>query len=106
MKYLGTDDKYDSLKEAGLAMCEKWSEREIWHMTDGRIVLSLEEKKFLFIETSAGPIKLNYILDRFDKIGENKYEIVDYKSSIHNEKANSMRQLLQLRSSSSIPTLS
>lgn len=83
------------IKATGLAMCARWSEKEPTHMM-GREILSLEEKKFILIETSAGPIKLNYILDRFDRIGPNRYEVIDYKSSFFNETERSMRSLLQV----------
>lgn len=82
------------LKEAGLEMCERWSAKEEFHMA-GRKVLTREVKEHIFIETPHGTIKLNYILDRFDEIGPDEYEIIDYKSSFFNETVDSLMRLLQ-----------
>lgn len=84
----------DTFRESGLEMCERWAAEEAQHMA-GREVISLEQKKFIMLDTSAGPIKLNYILDRFDRVGPNRYEIIDYKSSIKNIRENELRTLLQ-----------
>lgn len=43
-------------------------------------VIACETKEFFELPTSAGPIKFNYIFDREDKMGENEYEVVDYKT--------------------------
>lgn len=86
----------ESLKDAGLEMCARWSSDEAQHMA-GREVVSLEQKKHIMIQTSAGPIKLNYILDRFDRVGEKEFEIIDYKSSIKNIRERELLTLLQPR---------
>ena len=61
----------------GLQMLNKWFSRT---SLDDRTVLSCESKESFDIPTSAGKIKFNYIIDRLDQIGEDEYEVVDYKS--------------------------
>lgn len=87
--------EHDKFLETGLAFCATWSERESGYMDDGRTIISLEQKKSFDISTSVGPIKCNYILDRLDKIGPGVYEIVDYKTSIKNERPATIRRKLQ-----------
>lgn len=83
LQEFGISDEFANLREAGMEMMEKWSAREAEHFA-GRTVINLEEKTALYIESSIGPIKLNYILDRFDTVGPNRYEIIDYKSQHKN----------------------
>ena len=73
MGYDDTIPEYDD----GLQMLNKWFSR-----TDlgDRTVISCEQKESFFVPTSAGKIRFNYIMDRLDKVGEDRYEIVDYKS--------------------------
>ncbi len=43
-------------------------------------VLDVENKKSFELPTSAGPIQFNYIFDRFDKLAEGQFKVVDYKT--------------------------
>lgn len=62
----------------GAQLIAKWYDR--WKSGLPNTVLSCEVKSTFDIKTSAGPIPWNYIYDRADQIGEDEYEIVDYKS--------------------------
>lgn len=61
----------------GAAMCETWYNRTDFSEFE---VISVEKKDTFYIKTSAGEIPFNYIWDRADRLGENEYRIVDYKT--------------------------
>jgi CRISPR/Cas system-associated exonuclease Cas4 (RecB family) len=73
---MGYDDTIPEFDD-GLQMLNKWFSRTDM---EGREVLSCEQKESFEIPTSGGRIKFNYIIDRLDRIGEDEYEVVDYKS--------------------------
>lgn len=61
----------------GVDMLTRWFGRTKF---DDRTVVSCEVKTSFPIPTSIGDIPFNYIWDRFDQIGDDEYEVVDYKS--------------------------
>lgn len=61
----------------GLSMLSDWFKRTKF---DDREVLSTERKETFQIKTSGGDIPFNFIMDRLDKVGEDEYEVIDYKS--------------------------
>ena len=67
-------DWYDQ----GIQMLENWFEHIDFSYFE---VDSVEQKKQFFVNTSIGKIPLNYVIDRKDILGPNRYRIVDYKSS-------------------------
>lgn len=60
-------------------------------------ILSLESKNSFELKTSAGIIPVNYIMDRLDRIGENEYRVVDYKSNRVALNTTQLRKKLQAR---------
>lgn len=62
----------------GIEMLQKWFMRN--HIDDTVEVISCEVKESFMIPTSIGEIPFNYIWDRFDKLEEGIYRVVDYKS--------------------------
>lgn len=70
------DDTSDDYRD-GIDMLKRWFAR-----TDfaDREVISVEKKTKFDIKTSIGPIPFNYIWDRFDRLGEKEFEVVDYKT--------------------------
>lgn len=69
----------DSEYADGLQMVLGWVQRQDW---SDRRVLSTEVKQFFTINTSAGPLKINYIFDRCDELDDGEIEVVDYKTFI------------------------
>lgn len=97
MKAFGVPVDGDLLWEAGKEMMERWSDRETEHFTN-RTPITLEQKKFFMLQTTAGDLKVNYILDRFDQIGpaeDGVYAVIDYKSQFKNLNERELRKLLQ-----------
>lgn len=60
-------------------------------------VLSAEVKESFPLKTSAGPLPFNYILDRFDQIGEHEYRVTDYKTNAWPINPDDLRKKLQAR---------
>lgn len=63
----------------GQQMLQRWFLRS-GNLSDGREILSLEQKRSFEIKTSAGAINFNYIFDRLDRHEDGSIEVVDYKS--------------------------
>lgn len=82
----------------GLKMVHDWLARQDW---EGREVVSVEEKKSFDVPTSAGPLRLNYIMDRFDKIIRSddllEVEVIDYKSYRAPMPADELKRTVQAR---------
>lgn len=78
----------------GVEMLTKWHAR-----TDftGVTVLSAEVKKNFPIPTSIGEIPFNYIMDRFDQIGEHEYKVVDYKTNRWGIRPEDLKKKVQAR---------
>jgi RecB family exonuclease len=78
----GSVDYAGDLYEDGLALVKAWFKRTKW---DGIEVLSCEVKDNypipVIIDGKKETIPFNYIWDRFDKIGEHEYRVVDYKTN-------------------------
>src|SRR6478735_141355 len=78
----GSVDYVGELYEDGLALVKAWYKRQVW---DGIEVLSCEVKDNypipVIIDGEKVEIPFNYIWDRFDKIGEHEYRVVDYKTN-------------------------
>lgn len=65
-----------------LELARKWFyDPEQRDSLDCTKILSLETKHNFPIPTPAGPIPVNYIMDRLEQTGENEYKVVDYKSN-------------------------
>lgn len=84
LKTFGHSDDHSPEYKDGLALCQKWF---VCHdLDDDEVeVLSVEIKKSFDVpvklkDGSTQRIKFNYIIDRVDKIGENQYRVVDYKT--------------------------
>lgn len=67
-------DWYDQ----GIEMLDNWYEHMDFSYFE---VQTVEQKKRFHVKTSIGDIPLNYVIDRFDILGPNKYRVVDYKTS-------------------------
>lgn len=72
-----TADQSGPAFQDGLELLNKWYNRTVF---GGFEILSVERFETYVIKTSQGPVNFNYIMDRLDKIGENKYRVVDYKT--------------------------
>jgi len=90
----GTVETKDAKYKDGLAMLKGWFERTNIQEIE---VVSCEKKTSFPVKTSVGVIPFNYIWDRFDKIGEDEYKVVDYKSSKFNVTPDGLRDKLQAR---------
>lgn len=62
----------------GVGMLKNWFPRTA--DLSERDILSLEQKRFFEVPTSIGPLPLNYIFDRMDRLPDGSIEVVDYKS--------------------------
>lgn len=98
MKYLDLFGKLgvagDELWESGHKMLNTWLTRH--GLDDGRTVFSTEEKRTILIPTESGAsVKLNFVIDRLDRINDMAWEVIDYKSSNFNIKSGSLKQKLQ-----------
>jgi RecB family exonuclease len=80
--------------EDGVEMLQRWHKRTSW---DGVTVLSVEVKTNFPIQTSIGDIPFNYIWDRFDKVGEREYKVVDYKTNRWGINPQDLRKKVQAR---------
>lgn len=85
-----SDERY----EEGLEMMRKWHKRSV-PLPDE--VISTEVKENFDIPSSKGPITFNYILDRFDRIEDHVYRVVDYKSSQLPMSPDALRRTIQAR---------
>lgn len=63
--------------EEGWGMLRGWLQKQDW---SSREVLSTEEKLSFEIPTSKGPLTVNYIIDRLDRLENGDIDVVDYKS--------------------------
>lgn len=73
----GTFDTDSDDYQDGVDMLKRWFARTDF---SDREVISCEKKTSFPIKTSIGDIPFNYIWDRFDKLSETEFEVVDYKS--------------------------
>lgn len=67
----------DAFKD-GAALVAKWYDRNKEGLANQ--VLSCEVKENFTIKTSAGPIPVNFIWDRADRISADEYAVIDYKT--------------------------
>jgi RecB family exonuclease len=80
--------------EDGKDMLRKWHARTDFSQFE---VISCEIKESFPMPTSEGDIPFNYIWDRFDKIGENTYRVVDYKTNRWGINPDDLRSKIQAR---------
>lgn len=95
--YIGVFKSFDFETETfkdGWTLAQKWFKRT--DLTD-REVLSVEQKLTFPVKTSAGIIPCTYIIDRLDKIGPNKYEVVDYKTIRYAPNVKELKRKIQAR---------
>jgi RecB family exonuclease len=78
----------------GQNICKEWHKRTKW---DGVEVLSVEVKESFDIQTSAGPIPFNYILDRLDRLGPNTVRVMDYKTNAWGLNPADLKKKIQAR---------
>lgn len=90
----GTFDNDSEEFKDGVDMLKAWFARTDFST---REVISCEVKTSYPIQTSAGPIPFNYIWDRFDKIGDGEYEVIDYKSIRFGFPPRELRNKIQAR---------
>lgn len=84
-----------TMYQDGVKMLKKWLARQDW---SNREVLSTEAKLNFIIQTSAGPIPFNYIMDRKDRItSTGDIEVVDYKSLSMPVKPEELKHKIQAR---------
>ena len=76
--WFGNLDRRAVTYKDGWQILVSWYHRTVFGHFE---VLSLEVKEFFELPTPDGPVKFNYIIDRLDKMGENQYRVVDYKTS-------------------------
>lgn len=96
MDTFGHADEHDPLFVEATEMCDRWFARmgdELSKIT----VLSVEDKQFFDLKTSAGTIRFNYIFDRLDELEEGVYRVVDYKSSVWNVTNDELKKKIQAR---------
>jgi hypothetical protein len=96
MSIFGTADTDTEDFTDGMEMLMRWYERTIPYLSEVEI-LSCEVKKNFPIPTSIGEIPFNYIYDRFDKIGEDEYKVVDYKTNRLGVRPDELRKRIQVR---------
>lgn len=63
--------------DEGVEMVSNWHARMDW---TGRTVLSTEVKDHFDLPTSLGPLKVNYIWDRCDRLDDGTIDVVDIKT--------------------------
>lgn len=80
----------------GRKLLQDWHKRTVF---DGHTVLSAEQKEFFILKSRDGKneVQFNYILDRFDQLKEDEFEVVDYKSNVMPVGADELRRKLQAR---------
>lgn len=78
----------------GVEMLERWHARTDF---SGVEVVSCEIKESFPIKTSAGEIPFNFIWDRHDKIDEDVYKVIDYKTNRWGYSPQDLRGLIQAR---------
>lgn len=78
----------------GLQMLEAWFKRTDF---SDREILSTERKERFGVKTTSGDIPFNFIMDRLDKIGDNEYEVIDYKSQRFPVSTEELKSKLQAR---------
>lgn len=64
--------------EDGVEMLDRWFERT--NLEDVEVLSAEVKENFLVPSPLGGEIPFNYIWDRHDKIGDNEYKVVDYKT--------------------------
>lgn len=60
-------------------------------------ILSLESKNYFMLPSSKGDLKVNYIMDRLDRVSPGEYRVVDYKSNRVALTENQLRGKLQAK---------
>ena len=80
----------------GLVMIQAWFDRSEEAFL-GAEVLSCEVKETFPLKTSVGEIPFTYIFDRFDKLNDEHYRVVDYKSSFWNVTSADLENKIQAR---------
>lgn len=90
----GDDLKSDENYLDGVKMLKAWFAR-----TDftGVEVVSVEVKENFPVQTSVGPVPLNYIWDRHDRLPDGTLKVVDYKTNRFGINPTDLKQKLQAR---------
>lgn len=93
-KQFGSFETKDPRYKDGLEMLKRWIDR-----TDLSVnkIVSCEVKSSFDVPTSIGVIPFNYIWDRFDRVAEREWKVVDYKSSRFNVSHNELKSKIQAR---------
>lgn len=96
MSYMKTFDTVELGEgfDSGVEMLTNWYNRTSF---DGVTVISCEQRSHFMVPTSIGEIPFNYIWDRFDRIGEREYKVVDYKSSVWGVNPADLKKKIQPR---------
>lgn len=77
-KIFGKLDQTSAVFKDGLDLLEKWYERTAF---GGFEIISLEKRECFDLDTSAGRIPFNFVMDRLDKLDDGVYRVLDYKTS-------------------------
>ena len=88
----GTSDTSAPNFAEGREMLTEWHAR-----TELGEVLTAEVKETYPIKTRVGEIPFNYIWDRFDKVGDHEYAVIDYKTNRWGLTPEQLRQKIQAR---------
>lgn len=95
METFGTSDTDTDAYRDGLGLLKSWYKRSD-HLS-GVEILSAEKKETFDLKTSSGVIPFTYIFDRLDKLEDDVYRVVDYKSSMWNVTPEDLKKKLQPR---------
>jgi RecB family exonuclease len=89
-----TSEEYIDAKD----LCRRWiTTKNRQQDLEAVKILSLESKNNFLLKTSAGDMRVTYIMDRLDQIGEDTYRVVDYKSNRVGLTPGQLRKKLQAR---------
>lgn len=96
MSTFGTADTDTIEYTDGIDMLSRWWMRSAEYLSNA-VILSCEVKESFPIPTSVGEIPYNYIFDRSDDLGNNEYEVIDYKSQRWAVRAEDLKKKVQVR---------
>jgi hypothetical protein len=101
IKILGPDVNTDLYRDGHRLLIEWFNRSYTFDDIFGRRIISLEAKNFIEIpvlyQGGIHKLTLNYIMDRFDDLGDGAYAVVDYKSQRIPWTADELRDNIQAR---------
>jgi RecB family exonuclease len=102
LEYFKHDNEDDPRYISSVEMLEKWFKNNSNIFSDeDRAIVSTEEKETfevkVMIDEVKTPIPFTFIMDRLDMVGENQFEVVDYKTSVKNISVEELISKIQSR---------